>query len=437
MFNEVFTTTHPNLFYLFMRLHFRLDTRDHDGLRYILLDIRHQSKRIRVSTKLAIPPKSWNPNNERLYPKAPNADVNNKVLEKILIEANNVYGNCLLTGTPFEPELIRQHLKASTKPNVPETLETVFDDYIASQEKNGVRAGSITIYRTTLRHVQEFDQAQRKKDARKKPLTFADMDADFFDDFLSHLLSHGFVNATAAKYVKSFKSFLYWAVEKRGIAVHPAHKFRMAFQLKTDSDHIALTENELHALETLQTGADTRIAKARDLFLLQCYTGLRYSDAVRLTTQNIYGSEIKIETVKTRQSLTIPLHSNVLPILQRNGGSAPKLSNQRANEYLKEACKRAGLTDTVTRTAYRGAKRSETTLPKHEIIGTHTGRRTFVTMMLQRGISGASIRRATGHRDTKSFDKYVRLTNSTMGWEFTERYPDRFEAKRPDAAVLS
>jgi integrase len=405
-----------------MRLHYRLDSKDHSGLRYILLDVIHKYKRIRVSTNIAIPPKSWNHNTERLYPKAPSADAYNKALESMLIQANNVYANCLIKSVPFEPEMIRQQLRAPAAKNAAETLESVFNDYIDSQAKNGVRPGSITIYRTTLRHVLDYEKASGK------PITFANTDTTFFDNFLTYLRSHGFVDATVHKYVKSFKSFLLWASEKRGIDVHPAFKFRMALKLKTDSDHIALTEREIHAIETLDTGANTRFAKARDLFLLQCYTGLRYSDAVLLTEQHIRGAEIQIDTVKTRQALKIPLHPNVSAILARHGGMAPKLSNQRANEYLKEVCKSAGLTDTVSRMAYRGAKREENRQPKYECVGTHTGRRTFVTNALQRGISADSIRKATGHKDLKSFDKYVRQTSESVGREFSEKWHSKLGA---------
>ncbi|MFY7998856.1 MAG: tyrosine-type recombinase/integrase [Candidatus Kapaibacteriota bacterium] len=403
-----------------MRLSFRLDTNDHKGLRYILLDVVHQTKRVRVSTGLTVAPKDWNKAKKRVHAKAPNAEILNMALEKILNDANAVYVQSMLQGNPFEPQMIRDHIKLGTSnKNASETLQSVFEAYCDSQLKNGVRAGSLKVYRTMFKHIRGFEKATGR------PLTYAGLDAEFFDNFLAYLRGLGFVDNTVHKVVTTFKSFLKWADEKRGVKIHAAYKHRLPLRLKTESDHVALSEKELAMIEALELDSDTGMAKARDLFLLQCYTGLRYSDAVRLTSEHIQSTHIRIETVKTRQALTIGLHPHIKPILDRYDGKAPQISNQKTNKYLKDICKRAGLTEEVRRVEYRGAERHELPHPKYEGIGTHTGRRTFVTIALRKGIPSEVIRRATGHRNLRSFDSYVRVTDGIVEQEFATKWHDK------------
>ena len=64
-----------------------------------------------------------------------------------------------------------------------------------------------------------------------------------------------------------------------------------------------------------------------------------------------------------------------------------RIANQKLNEYLKELGALAGLSAPTERTRYRGGQRLSETHPKYALLGCHTGRRTFVTLALERGIA--------------------------------------------------
>ena len=88
----------------------------------------------------------------------------------------------------------------------------------------------------------------------------------------------------------------------------------------------------------------------------------------------------------------------------------PIISNQKLNDYVKELCKMAGITEQVEIVRYRGTKREAITYPKFKLIGVHTGRKTFATLSLEKGMSAEEVMTITGHRDYQSFKRYVKVT---------------------------
>lgn len=77
--------------------------------------------------------------------------------------------------------------------------------------------------------------------------------------------------------------------------------------------------------------------RVRDLFLIGCYTGLRYSDYSILKPEDIRNGFIQVTQIKTDSPVTIPLHDTVVSIINKYNGSLPaSISNQETNDYLKE-----------------------------------------------------------------------------------------------------
>jgi integrase len=79
------------------------------------------------------------------------------------------------------------------------------------------------------------------------------------------------------------------------------------------------------------------------------------------------------------------------------------------NDYLKELCELAGIDDTVKTVKYKGSERIETTYKKFEVIGTHTARRTFVSLSLQKGMKPENIMAITGHTTYRMMQKYLKI----------------------------
>jgi len=178
-------------------------------------------------------------------------------------------------------------------------------------------------------------------------------------------------------------------------------------------DVIALTDEEFQSLVNLDLSGNNRLGQVRDVFCFSCTTGLRYSDLALLKRENIKGDEIKITVKKTKQTLTIPLTNYSQAVLDKYKKvyrPIPVISNQKMNDYLKELCKEAGIDTPIEVVRFQGAKRIADIYPKYELISVHTGRKTFATLSLERGMSAEEVMTITGHKDYKSFKRYVKIT---------------------------
>lgn len=158
-----------------------------------------------------------------------------------------------------------------------------------------------------------------------------------------------------------------------------------------------------------------RLENVRKLFVLQCATGLRYSDVIKIRKSHIRSNAIVMNSTKTRQKLQIPLNQNSREILEECGfdTSTISMSNQKYNDYIKELCEMVGITQPIMKISYRGNKEVEEPLKKYDIMSSHHGRRFFITQNLINGVRPEVIMSMTGHVDFRSFKKYIAITDQT------------------------
>ena len=217
-------------------------------------------------------------------------------------------------------------------------------------------------------------------------------------------------NTTVAKQLSTIKTFLNYA-KAHGVTVTGNYK---DFKIKKETlEVIALTNDEFESLYYLDLTKNKRLDQVRDIFCFACTTALRYSDLFQLKREHIKADEIKLTIKKTKENLSIPLTPYSKALLQKYEGlhrPLPVISNQKLNKYIKELCALAGINEPVEIVRFKGAKREATTYPKYELIGVHTGRKTFATLSLEKGMSAEEVMTITGHKDYKSFKRYVKIT---------------------------
>lgn len=154
---------------------------------------------------------------------------------------------------------------------------------------------------------------------------------------------------------------------------------------------------------------------ARDLFIVGCYTGLRFSDFSQLKKENIRNGMISLRTQKTGELVAIPVHPVIEDIItkykrQYSSGLPPTIDNYLMNRYLKIIGERAGFTEFHTIKKTRGGKKVEDTFKKFELMTTHTARRSFATNLFLQEFPAISIMKITGHRSEKNFMNYIKMT---------------------------
>ena len=111
-----------------------------------------------------------------------------------------------------------------------------------------------------------------------------------------------------------------------------------------------MTADEIELIYKVDVKEKMYLDRVRDLFIVACYTGLRFSDLMQVRAENIINesSQIKIRTEKTNELIVIPLHKYVKEIIKKYDGSLPPvISNQKMNDYLKQIGKKAKLLKTM------------------------------------------------------------------------------------------
>jgi integrase len=321
---------------------------------------------------------------------------------------------------------VRNSSQAKTRKEDPKIYLVDFIDNLISETKAFRNAGTIKTYGTTRNHIKAYQDATRVK------VTFHDAGFGFLQGFYNYLVTDvGHINVTASKQVRNVKTFLSFA-RKHG---HQLNQTYRDFTIKAeDLEVIALTENEFLTLYNLDLSDPENfitytktikekdvvsklsyktLAKVRDIFCFSCASGLRYGDLEQLRREHIKGFEIQLTERKTREILKFLLNQYSKTILDKYRLSLrplPMMSNQKLNEYIKVLCKLAGIDDAVQIVRYRGAIRIENTYPKYELISAHTGRKTFVTLSLEKGVNAEEVMSMTGHKSYNSFTRYVKIT---------------------------
>ena len=310
----------------------------------------------------------------------------------------------------------------------PEEFRNLFNIEIGKEVSTKTKSSSFfEIYDIFI-----FDEAQnnqwnkrtlQKMQTQRKVLYEFDSDMSFEkfnEEYLSNyqmfLEDKDHKNSTLSKELSSLKSFLKWAKRKGYNKFSEFELFKPKIK-NIQKKIIFLNQSELKKLREFEIPEENKnLEKIRDIFLFQCFTGLRYSDVFNLKKANIRENYIEVTTLKTSENLIIELNKLSKNILERykdiEGEKAlPVISYQKMNDYLKELAELAGINDLVTTTYYKGNVRFEEITPKYALLGTHAGRRTFVCNALSLGIPPNVVMKWTGHSDYKSMKPYIDIAD--------------------------
>lgn len=262
---------------------------------------------------------------------------------------------------------------------------------------------NIEQYKATEKHLKDFAITQGKQD-----FTFDDIDKVFYDKFVTFLQNNSFTQNTVGKHIRILKLMLNEATQE-GCNTNTTYN---SFHVFTeDVDSVYLTEQELQQLKDVDLSQMPHLDRVRDYFLLLAWTGSRISDLGKITPDDIKDNFISFRQQKTKTKVVIPLHPVVLGVLEKYNYNLPKkISNQRFNEYIKQACQTAGIDsyETITRTV--GGQLVTERFEKWEKVSSHTGRRSFCTNMYKRGLPTLMIMSISGHKTEKSFLKYIKVS---------------------------
>ncbi len=382
----------------------------------IYVKYTHDQQYTLFSTGEKIAPEHWDAKNQRVRKSYRGFTALNEVLQVKAEEIKEVAR--IAKQNKVEPSL--EYVKAALDKEKLQALKespnffALFTSFIEETAPSKVH-GTNKHYKSTLNHLKNFAAKKKFK------ITLERMNMEFYDRFLHYLTGELKLGAgTVNNQIKRLKVFLGYLTE-RGLYTDASYKkFKTIRQ--TETDIVYLTQKELDALYNFDLSNNKRLERVRDLLILACTTGLRHSDFSAIQPENIKETYLVIRTKKTKDSLKIPLNRYSSVILSKYEGKPPGLSQQKFNDYVKEVGKVCGIDDPTEMIKYVGTKRVEKTVPKYELLSSHTGRRTFITLSLEKGMRAETVMKISGHKDMKTLMRYVKITDKIKEVEMNQAW---------------
>ena len=409
---------------------FTLESRKKDGVLItenvpIRMRVNFASKRIEFTTGYRIDAAKWDADKQRVKNGCSNklkqsaSEINASLLE-YYTEIQSIFKRFEVEDVMPTPEQIKVAFNALRKPvseepkpkkeALPCDFFQVFDDFVEDcGRQNNWTDSTFEKFAAVKNHLTNF----------REGLTFEFFDERGLNYYVGYLRDvKEMRNTTIGKQLSFLKWFLRWAF-KKGVHQNNAYDSYKPKLKSTQKKIIFLTWDELNRLREFKIPSNKQaLERVRDVFLFQCFTGLRYSDVFNLRRSDIKGDHIEVTTVKTSDSLIIELNNHSKAILDKykdvafeNDKVLPVITNQKMNDYLKELAEMAGIDEPVRQTYYKGNERIDDVMPKYALLGTHAGRRTFICNALALGIPPQVVMKWTGHSDYKAMKPYIDIAD--------------------------
>lgn len=272
------------------------------------------------------------------------------------------------------------------------------------------------------------------------PFEWSDLNKLLVDRFISYLEGLGYCKSTIERYMGAFHALVLYA-EQQGWHTNTRAKTYIKYAPPRDDEmksKIYLSKEEIQALYDMPlSGFDDAV---RDVFLIGCYTGLRYSDLSRITESCIGKTEngtpvIRIIQHKTKSPVIIPiLDDNLIVLLKKYNYNVPSIWDVSLNRNIKNTLEilshtvptlakktRTLLTLTERRAEEESRKKGfemfdydeegNPVKSRWEMVSLHTARRTFITnVYLSHKFSIEFMMKLSGHKKYETFKKYVRMS---------------------------
>ncbi len=402
----------------------------------IMLLFNYDNKRLKLSTGYSVPPKYWNNKSQRVREVMEyfgHTEINEGLedLSRLILK---VYSDNLKNGIQLEPEALKKEvLKQRESPK--QVLSTTvfwntFNDFVEYK-------------RTTLPDIKDYDNSLRKHllAAEKifgAPLNFALMKnrSNGFIEKFDHYLTYKAVNSkgekgltvnTIGKQYKNLKVFLNWCFERE---ITPTFSLKHLVTKSEEVDSIYLTETELKKIFDLKI--DDPIKKVvRDLFIIGCETGLRFSDFSRLESHHIKDDRIEIFQKKVSKKVIVPICTDpLIALLKKYKNKPPHFESiTEFNRMIRDICETAKITEQVTMLRTNATVKKEVVSRKFELVSSHTCRSSFCTNHFLNGMPVTLIMAISGHKTERAFMRYLKIDNSKKVDMFRENMERRKAGK--------
>lgn len=358
------------------------------GMALVQVEAYLDRKKKYFSTKVYLKPEQWD-SKKMIVKNHPNAEALNRLIYEFVAMVEKKELELWQQGKRVSLELLKNTL--ITRGNNSSFIPFFKQEVMNSSLKESTKRNHLS----TLMLLQEF----------KKDVLFSDLTFEFVSSFEYFLQLKGYHTNTIAKHMKHLKRHVNIAINKEYIEIQK-YAFRK-YKIRTvENKHTHLVPEELEKLEKLNlTGRYMKFQETLDAFLFCCYAGMRYSDFVNLSPENII--DIRQETwliyksVKTGTEVRLPLYllfgGKGLVILDKYRNNLHEFfclrDNSNVNKELIIISRLAGLSKKIS---------------------FHTARHTNATLLIYNGVNITTVQKLLGHKSVKTTQVYTNIMDMTI-----------------------
>jgi site-specific recombinase XerD len=359
-----------------------------NGTALVQMEIYMNGRKKYFSTGIYLTPEQWDARRLKVR-KHVNADKLNKRLTDLINKSEGLAFDRINSGKPLTLEYIGALLSGK--------MNNSFIDFMKKEiDRENLSPATRQGHSTTLKALSAF----------REQIHFDELTYELLADFESFLQAKKLHVNTVHKYFRHIRKYVNLAVNKEMIDMnrYPFRKFRLK---SGPTNREYLTPEELAAIEKLQLSSDKKyLQKTLDIFLFACYTGLRFSDIIKLgeSSIRIIDGNQWLETAmqKTGELIRIPVYmlfnGKATEILKRYSAAGHKhvfgtLTNQYVNRALKEIATLTGISKRIT---------------------FHSARHTQATFLLYKGVNITTVQKLLGHKKLQTTMIYGKVMDTTI-----------------------
>jgi integrase len=244
-------------------------------------------------------------------------------------------------------------------------------------------------------------------------LNFKDIDITIYNEFVDYFSVKGYLPNSIGNKVKILKAILNSSFEE-DLHSNTAYQRKDFRTINVEVDEVYLTLEEVTRLHDLDLSKNSQLEISRDIFLCGVWTAQRFSDYSRINKTHIKKRDgylfLEMISKKTSEKVTIPLKPELVQILKKYDYTLPRIYEQKFNKRIKEVCRLAEIDETITKEYIIKGDKVRKTYKKHELIKSHSARRTGCSLMYLANIPTIDIMKISGHRNEKNLLKYIRVS---------------------------
>jgi site-specific recombinase XerD len=328
----------------------------------------------------------------------------------------------------------RTSFNKNKKSGVGRGADTVlyFWDYFIKDSESGVRLSptkkklkpsTINSFKTTRKKIAAFFNS------KGWDLKLWEITQEHIDMLSDHLiLDLEWSMNTHAKFMMDMLQMLKYAVKLKKLP--PAILTELKFDTsREETDAIYITMDQIKEMYAIKKFDLPEQEVVRDMFVIGCFTGMRFSDYSVLDPSAIRNNRLSFIQVKTGAKVTIPIHPIVNEILQKYNYVLPPVPrNNEFNAIIKTVGeKMPSLHVPFTKQITYKRELVEIEKMKYEFLMTHTARRSFCSNEYIRGTDPMIIMSISGHKSYKSFMRYIKVSGDQFADKMEKIWQEREE----------